>query len=593
MSTRRKNLDSLRLYRRLLSYTWPYKAMFFFAIIGMLIAASMQPAIPYLMKPLTDEALIANDPDTMMWIPLALVGVFVVTGIGTFIGKYFMGALGRRVIFDVRNKLFVHMLRLPTSYYDKIVSGTLISKVIYDIEQIAAAATKGLFILIKDGVSLVLLLAWMFILNWKLTLGFVLIGPVVAAFVGAMSRRFRKTSRKMQQSIGGLSNVTQEATEGHRIVKAFGAQEHEARAFRVVNEKNRRQATRRVAASAANAPVPEIIAAVAIALVVYIGLQQRAAGHLTPGGFVAYFTALMLMLGPGKRLARVNEILQVGLAAAESVFTLMDEPEERDTGTEELSRVKGDIEYRHVSFRYSGTEKGALHDVSFSVPAGHTVALVGASGSGKSTAANLLPRFYAPDEGEILLDGVDISRIRLGSLRRHIALVSQESMLFNDSIRNNIAYGTTEAVDERRLQEAARAAHVTEFVQGLPGGFDTVIGEKGVRLSGGQRQRIAIARALYKDAPILILDEATSSLDTESERYVQEAMQELMKHRTTLVIAHRLSTIEHAHEIVVLDEGRVVETGTHQELIRRNGVYANLCRAQFDKTGAPTQALEL
>ncbi len=450
------------------------------------------------------------------------------------------------------------------------------------VEQIAAAVTKSLFVLIQDSLTVVALLIFLAYTDWRMTLVFIVLTPILALFVRVMSYRFRKTSRGIQKSLGSISNVTQESTAGHRIIKAFGAQQVETEAFRMVNEKNRRQATRKVAVAAASVPVMELLAATAMALVVYYALSQAVAGKMTAGGFASYFVAMTLMMGPAKRLTKVNEIIQTGLAAAQSVFGLLDEKTEQDTGTVELAEVRGRIEYSHVGFRYSGNDRKVLDDVSFTIEPGETLALVGASGSGKSTTANMLPRFYTSMEGEILLDGVNLNELTLSNLRSHIALVGQETVLFNDTLRNNIAYGGTGEVDERRLQGAMRAAHVSEFVETLPEGLETIIGEKGVRLSGGQRQRLAIARALYKNAPILILDEATSSLDTESERYVQDAMQKLMQHRTTLVIAHRLSTIESADKIVVLSQGRVVETGTHSQLLAKVGAYAALYHSQFD-----------
>jgi subfamily B ATP-binding cassette protein MsbA len=382
--------------------------------------------------------------------------------------------------------------------------------------------------------------------------------------------------------MGEISQVTQQATEGQRVVKAFGGQETEIRAFTEVNERNRRQAMRKVMVSAVGMGLVQLLAAIALALVIYFALLS---GEITAGGFVSYITAVTWMMNPAKRLSKINETIQTGLAAAHSAFALMDEPAETDTGTVTLAHVRGRIEYRHVGFRYPVAESEALQDVSFTIEPGQTVALVGASGSGKTTTASLLPRFYRVNEGEIRLDDGNINDLVLADLRRHIAIVGQETLLFDDTIRHNIAYGHEGPIDEERVMQAARAAHVLEFAQKLPLGLDALVGERGLRVSGGQRQRIAIARALYKNAPILILDEATSSLDTESERLVQAAMQKLMENRTTLVIAHRLSTVEHADRIVVLAQGRVVESGTHRELLAQNGVYAGLYRIQFSGNG--------
>lgn len=453
------------------------------------------------------------------------------------------------------------------------------SKVIYDVQQIASTTNKALFVLIKDSMSVIGLFSYMLYMNWKLTLLFLIIAPLVGGFVRFISKRFFKTGLGMQKSMGGISSIVQEATEGHQTVKAYNAEEYERGQFDDVNNKYRRQILKRSSLSALSVPMMELLAAIGMAVVVYYALNQAAGGKLTIGEAMSYFGAMMLMMGPVKRLTKINEVIQLGLAAAHSVFELLDENTEQDTGTRELEHVEGSIEYRNVSVTYDKEE--VVTDVSFSIKPGQTVALVGASGSGKSTIANLLARFYQPSSGEILLDDVSINELTLSNLRSHIAFVSQHTVLFDDSIRNNIAYGCPDGIDEQRMQQAVAIAHVKEFVSQLPEGIETEVGEKGIRFSGGQRQRIAIARALYKNAPVLILDEATSALDTESERLVQEAMQDLMKNRTTLVIAHRLSTIEHADKILVLDKGSIAEQGTHQELLEYNGLYTMLYKNQF------------
>jgi subfamily B ATP-binding cassette protein MsbA len=447
------------------------------------------------------------------------------------------------------------------------------------------ATTKAFTSLIKDSLSLTVLLSLMLWYNWQLTLLFLLLAPVIALAVTTISRRFRKTSRQIQMSMGEITHVVQEAIEGQRVVKTFCAQDAEVRTFDQVNRLNLRQAMKKATAAAVNVPVVELLAAIGVAIAIYFAMQQSSAGRLTAGEFTSYITAMALMMPAIKRLSMVNEVIQTGLAAAQSVFGLIDEPPEADPGRQELHAARGEVEYRQVNFFYPGSASAALDRVSFRIAPGETVALVGASGSGKTTAANLLPRFYMVEDGEILLDGVNINALTLASLRRQIALVSQETVLFDDTIRNNIAYGREGPVDDAPLLDAARAAHVLDFAERMPEGLETLVGERGVRLSGGQRQRIAIARALYKNAPILILDEATSALDTESERIVQEAMATLMRNRTTLVIAHRLSTIENAHRIVVLEHGRIIETGTHGELLGRNGQYARLYRLQFSEAG--------
>jgi len=572
----KKILNSIQLYKRLLHYTLPYKWIFLISILGMVITAACQPALAALMKPLLDGGFIEKDPETIRQLPPMIVGLFLVSGFGQFSGQYAMGWIGRKIIFDIRNVVFRHIMGLPTIFHDNNSSGVLISKVIYDIEQIAHAATKALFVFVKDSLTIIGLVAWMVYLNWQLTAGIMVVAPFLALFVRFMSSRFRKTSRGVQKSMGDISSVTQEAIEGHRIVKSFGAQHVEARNFGIVNEKNRRQATRRVVIAAASVPVPEIVASLMISAVLYYALRLSEQGNFTPGQFISYFSALGIMMNPAKRLIKVNEIIQQGLAASESVFQVLDEPLEEDLGRKTLDKVTGRVEYKNVSFSYPGHSEKVLDNLNFVVEPGKTVALVGSSGSGKTTTANLLPRFYNATSGEILVDGINTNELTLDSLRSQVSIVSQEIILFNDSILHNIAYGSLDKIDIDRAKQAAVAAHVDEFVKNLPNKYDTQVGEKGVRLSGGQRQRIAIARALYKDSPILVLDEATSALDAKSERFVKDAMQKLMKNKTTLVIAHRLSTIEEASNILVLDKGRVIESGTHKELLEKNGTYATL-----------------
>jgi len=573
---------SARLYRRLLGYAWPYKWIFLVAVLGMAVTSATEAGFAWLMKPLVDSGFVNSDSESIGHLPFLFIGIFFARGLFGFVANYSMQWIGRNVIFHLRNDMFARLVHLPSRFYDSQSSGILLSKVIYDVEQVMNAATKAVSSLVKDSLSLVFLLALMFYRSWTLTLLFVALAPVLAISIRTISRRFRKTSRLIQQSMGEITHVVQEAIEGQRVVKTFCAQQTEIGLFDRINNKNRKQAMKKAVASALNVPVVELLAALGVAAAVYFAIQQAAAGVMNAGDFTSYITAMLLLMPALKRLAQVNEIIQTGLAAAQSVFALMDEPPEADHGQGELKSVHGRVEYRGVHFRYPTSSAAVLQDVSFTVEPGQTLALVGLSGSGKTTLAGLLPRFYEVEQGAILLDGADVNTLRLNNLRQHIAYVGQETVLFDDSVRNNIAYGYDGPPDHARLEDAARAAHVLDFVQRLPQGLDSMIGERGMRLSGGQRQRIAIARALYKNAPILILDEATSSLDAESERFVQEAMQRLMQNRTTLVIAHRLSTIENADTIVALDHGRVAETGTHAELLARNGVYARLYRIQFN-----------
>ena len=568
----------VRLYRRLLAYAWPYKWVFAIAIAGMAILATTSAALSWVMKPLVDEGFVARDPAAIQIIPLLIIGIIAIRAFGTILGQYGISWIGRRVTFDVRQAMFVHLMRLPSGFYDVHPLGGLLSKLIFDVEQIAGAVTEAVITLARDGLTVLALSLYMFYLNWKLTLVFVVIAPVSTLLIRAMNRRFRQMGSQIQTGMADISQVAQEAIGGYRIVKAFGAEQTEADAFRRASEQVRKYHLRKSATSVIGISLLQLVAALALALMIYFALLIQ----VTPGEFFSYISAVLLMMAPTKNLAKINEIVQTGLAAAQSVFGLLDEPPEIDNGSIRREKVRGRIEYRQVRFRYPATEgEDALRDISFTIEPGQTLALVGTSGSGKSTIASLLPRFYRATDGEILVDGINVNDFSLADLRAHIAVVGQDTLLFNDTVGNNIAYGHQGKIDEARLEEAVRVAHVLEFVRSLPAGLDTIVGEKGARLSGGQRQRIAIARALYKNAPILILDEATSALDTESERYVQAAMQQLLKNRTTLVIAHRLSTVEHAHRIIVLAQGRVAESGTHEQLLARDGLYAGLYRKQF------------
>jgi len=570
--------NNLRLYHRLLAYAWPYKWMFLLAVAGMIVLSATAAGFTALMKPLMDEGFVQRDPSAIQMIPPLIVLMFLARGVGNFLAQYGTAWIGRRVTFDLRTNIFQRMLHLPSRYYESSASGGLISRIIYDVEQIAGGITQVPYVVIGDGLTMLALAGWLLYLNWKLTLVFAVLLPVTALLMRAMNRRFLRTSLEIQTSMGEISQVVREASDGQRVVKAFGGQPAEMRAFERGSEKNRRQSLRKVAVSAIGMGLLQFAGSIALGLVIYTALLS---GEITAGTFTSYLVAALWIMGPSRRLARVNETVQTALAAAQSIFAVLDEAPEEETGSVTIERARGRVEYRHVGFRYPSAEQDVLNDVSFTVEPGQVLALVGQSGGGKSTVVSLLPRFYRAGRGAIRLDDTDINELTLASLRRQIALVGQENILFDDSIRHNIAYGGEGAIDDERLMEAARAAHVLKFAQRLPEGLDTRVGERGALLSGGQRQRIAIARALYKNAPILILDEATSALDTESERLVQAALQKLMEHRTTLVIAHRLSTVEHADRIVVLAQGYVVESGSHRELLARNGVYAGLYRNQF------------
>jgi len=552
--------------------------MFVLTFIGMVTLSVTATSFTALMKPLMDEGFVQRDLSTIRTIPLLIVLLFFIRGVGNFLAQYGTAWIGRRVTFEIRKNIFQRMLYLPSRYYESSASGGLISRVIFDVEQIANGVTQVPYVVIGDGLTLLALAGWLLYLDWKLTLVFVVLLPFTTLLMRAMNRRFLRISLEIQKSMGEISQVVREASDGQRIVKAFGGQQTELNEFMLGNEKNRRQALRKVAVSTIGMGLLQLAGSIALGLVIYTALLS---GKITAGTFTSYIIAALWIMGPSRRLARVNEIIQTTLAATQSIFTILDEAPEEERGSTRLERARGRVEFRNVEFQYPNAAQKVLHEISFTAEPGQVVALVGQSGSGKSTLVSLLPRFYRETQGQIYLDDTDINQFTLESVRRQIAFVSQENILFDTSIRENICYGSSGSIDENRLEAAARAAHVLEFADKLPDGLNTRVGERGALLSGGQRQRISIARALYKDAPILILDEATSSLDSESERFVQEALQKLMEHRTTLVIAHRLSTVEHADNILVLAKGRVVESGAHRALLAQNGVYAGLYRNQF------------
>ena len=574
---------SLQLYLRLLRHVKPYWVPFALAMVGLGVTAATEPVFPAILQPLLDGSFVHKQGGILAWLPLVIVGLFLVRGTASYVSDYLMGWVANKVILDLRNAMFANLIRLPTRYYDDHTSGILISKFTYDVMQLAGASTGALTVIFRDTLTIAALLSYLFWINWKLTLVSLVVGPPVVVITRAFSKRLRRVSRATQGAMGDLNHALEESIGCHRVVKVFEGQNYERTRFESGSNKIRQFNMKSISASAASAPAIQFIVAVALAFIIYFATRQASADETTVGGFMAFLTAMLLVLPPLRRLTAVNQTVQRGLAAAESVFQVIDEPSEVDAGTREIGRAKGDLEFRNVSFTYPGGARPALHEVSFSIRSGETVALVGASGAGKSTLANLLPRFYSPDSGQILLDGIDIAQLKLASLRSNIALVSQEIVLFNDSVAANIAYGRLSGTRDSDIVQAAEAAHAMQFIREMPEGLATLIGENGVRLSGGQRQRVAIARAFLKDAPILILDEATSALDSESERNVQEALATLMRNRTTLVIAHRLSTIERADRIVVLDSGRVAETGRHAELLQAQGIYARLHRIQYSK----------
>jgi len=574
--------SSRTLYLRLLEYVRPYWKVVALSLLATGILAATEPLFPALLKPLLDKGFSHGGGfENPLLIPLGIVGVFLVRGVFNYLSSYGFSWVSNQIITDVRKEMYTRMVHFPTAYFQKHASSVPLTKIAYDVNGVASAATNVTVTVLKDGLSVVGLLVWLLWLNWQLTFICLTLIPAIAWAMRTFSGRLRKASRNAQISTANMVEVLQETAHCSRVIKVFGGEVQEAARFFKTNNEVRRQNMRQASAAAATTPIVHVFASVAVAAVVYTALVQSASGQTTVGSFVSFITSLLMLLTPLKHLADINGPLQRGLASAESIFHILDEPPEADPGTIDAGRARGQLEFRDVSFCYPAAECNALTSINLDIKPGQTVALVGQSGGGKSTLAALLPRFYNPSSGSVWLDGHDLQALSLRSLRRNIAYVSQDVLLFNDTVAANIAYGDMADAPREAIEAAAASANALEFIQAMPEGFDTLVGENGNRLSGGQRQRLAIARAILKDSPILILDEATSALDNESERLVQGALENLMQHRTTLVIAHRLSTIESADHIVVLANARVVESGSHGELIAKNGAYAQLHRLQF------------
>lgn len=571
------------VYGRLWQYVTPHKLIGFIAVIGMAATAVIEAGLVFLLQPLMDDALVAKNLQTARWIPFAFMAIFVLRGISGFATESSLGWIGRRVISDLRLEVFGKFLTLPVGFFAAQAAGPLLSRMTYNVEMVAESVTSVVTIAVRDTLTVIAAFAVMLYHSPTLTIFVAVLFPVVAVIVRLLGIAFRRYSARIQDSIGEVTQVTDEIIRGNWVVKAFGGYKYERDRLAAVDERNRRQNLKLIRVRSFGVAVTQVVFGIGIALVIYMAGRHSIDGALSPGQFISFFSAMMLMLQPVRRITNVNATLQRGVAAADSLFMIIDESDEDDSGSVEIDRVKGDVRFENVVFSYDRENAPVIDGISITVKAGTTLAIVGQSGSGKSTLVGLLPRFYDIDSGDIRIDGVSIRDYTLASLRDNIGLVSQDVLLFNDTIRNNLAYGQLRSHSEEELMRAAEAAHVMDFVNDLPDGLDTKVGDRGALLSGGQRQRIAIGRALLKNAPVLILDEATSALDTQSERRIQEALNVLMKDRTTLVIAHRLSTVEKADRIIVLDAGRIVESGTHAELLGQNGHYAALYRMQFSE----------
>jgi subfamily B ATP-binding cassette protein MsbA len=575
-------------YRRLLGYAMPYRWLLLLAATGMVVEAGAAAAFTSLMEPMVDQTFVAHNPDVRWTLPLAILGLFVLRGVATWITDVGMARSGRSVVRDLRTTVLAKYLRLPTERFDREPVAALVSRLNYDTEQVTQATSEALKVVVTDTLTIIALLGVMLYQSVRVTLAMLVVAPLIAGISGYVGKRYRRINRGIQTGVASMAQAAEEVLSAQQEVKIYGAQAFEAERYRALAERNLRLNLKVEATRASASSVVQVLAAVALAVILVVAGREAAAGRMTAGSFVALMMAMMALIPSLKRITNIQSAVQRGIAAAERLFALLDEPDEADRGSTPLARARGEIEFRDVSLRYAGQSTPALEGVSFRAVPGTVTAIVGRSGSGKSTLIRLLPRFYEPSAGTILLDGRPLDDYRLADLRRQIALVGQQVMLFDDSIAANIAYGRAEH-DAAALRRVADAANASEFIDRLPDGLGATIGENGGLLSGGQRQRIAIARAMLKDAPVLVLDEATAALDNESERLVQDALNHLIPDRTTLVIAHRLSTIEHADQVLVLDGGRLVEQGRHEALLARGGLYAHLHRMQFREDGASIQ----
>ena len=576
------DFSTLQTFKRLWPTIKPFKAGLVVSGIALVLNALADSGLIYLLKPLLDDGFGKANNSFLKIMAFVVVGMIILRGITNFISNYCLAWVSGKVVMTMRRRLFKHLMFMPVSFFDRNSTGKLLSRITYDSEMIASSSSGSLITIVREGAYIISLLAVMFYTSWELTLVLFVIGPIIAVLITIVSKIFRKLSKNLQDSMGELTATTEQMLKGHKVVLSFGGQLVEEERFNKVSNNMRRKGMKMVTADSISDPVVQIIASLALAAVLFLATTPLIAeDNLSAGSFTVVFSSMLAMMRPLKSLTNVNSQFQRGMAACQTLFAILDLEPEKDNGTYQAEPAKGALEFKNVSFAYQGKDELALNNISFSVPAGKTVALVGRSGSGKSTIANLVTRFYDIEQGEILLDGVNIQDYRLSNLRENCAVVSQQVHLFNDTIANNIAYAAQDKYSREEIIAAAKAAYALEFIEKLPQGFDTVIGENGASLSGGQRQRLAIARALLRNSPVLILDEATSALDTESERAIQSALDELKKDRTVIVIAHRLSTIENADEILVIDHGEIRERGTHKALLEQNGAYKQLHSMQF------------
>lgn len=577
------DLSTRQTFGRLWPTISPFRLGLLVAGVALIVNAAIDPFMLTLLKTLLDDVIGKNNHGILRWMPLVIIGLILIRGVSGYISSYCISWVSGKVVMTLRRRLFSHMMGMPVAFFDQQSTGTLLSRISYDCEQVASSSSGSLVTVVREGASIVGLFVMMFYYSWQLSLILLVLAPIVSLAIRIVSRRFRTISKNMQNTMGQVTSHAEQMLKGHKEVLMFGGQQVETSRFEQVSNKMRRQGMKMVSATSLSDPIIQLLASSALAFVLYAASFPSVMATLTAGSISAVFSAMLMLMRPLKSLTNVNAQFQRGMAACQTLFAILDTEQEKDEGTRVADRATGNIEFRDVTFTYPGSETPALQHINLTLPAGKTVALVGRSGSGKSTLASLLTRFYDIDSGEILLDGHDLRDYTLASLREQVALVSQHVHLFNDAVANNIAYARTDVFSREAIEKAAQMAHAMEFINKMDNGLDTVIGENGVLLSGGQRQRIAIARALLRDSPILILDEATSALDSESERAIQSALETLQQNRTTLIIAHRLSTIEKADEILLVEEGRIVERGSHQQLLQKNGAYARLYQMQFSQ----------